>query len=146
MQSRVTKAYKSGRGWRLETKDGQVFDCDKLIVLTGLASDPKPPDIANVDSSFLGPVMHTCSLGRQHHLLTAPEVKEIVVVGGSKSAIETVCLCIDAGKFVHWVIRTDGGGASMMIVTDKDNPRIISLNATRIFNVFSPSIFATSGF
>jgi dimethylaniline monooxygenase (N-oxide forming) len=33
----------------------------------------------------------------------------------------------------------------MMIVTNKDNPRIVSLNATRAFNIFSPSIFASKG-
>ena len=142
---RVVNVSREGKGWSVVTQTEEKLYCDKLIVSTGLASEPKKPDITNINDGFSGAVMHTCSLGRQHHLLTDPKVKEVVVVGGSKSAIETVCLCIEAGKFVHWVIRPEGGGASMMIVTDKDNPRVIALNATRILNVFSPSIFAASG-
>ena len=146
LRTRVTNATKQGQGWKVTIQDGEELYCDKLIISTGLSSEPKYPKIPNIDSGFTGPVMHTCSLGLQHHLLTAPEIKEVVVIGGSKSAIETLCLCVEAGKVVHWLIREDGGGASMMIVTNKDNPGIVALNATRIFNIFSPSIFATSGF
>jgi dimethylaniline monooxygenase (N-oxide forming) len=72
---------------------------------TGLTSHPNMPNIPNRAGGFTGPVVHTSLLGKQYSLVTAPEVDEVVVVGGSKSAIETVCLCIDAGKFVHWIIR-----------------------------------------
>ena len=146
LNTRVVKVTKQGEGWQVMTQTGDRLYCDKLIVSTGLSSEPKKPNILNIDGGFTGPVIHTCLLGTKHHLLTDEKVNEVVVIGGSKSAIETVCLCIDAGKFVHWIIRPDGGGASMMIVTNKDNPRVIALNATRIFNIFSPSIFAANGF
>lgn len=146
LRTRVVNVSKQGHGWKVITQSGEELYCDKLVVSTGLQSEPKYPTIPNINDSFSGPVMHTCSLGLQHHLLTAPHVKEVVVVGGNKSAIETLCLCVEAGKIVHWLIRPDGGGASMMVVTNKDNPRIVAVNATRIFNIFSPSIFATTGF
>ena len=146
LKTKVVKVWRTGAGWTVRTQSDEELYCDKLIVSTGLASQARLPAIPNIDDGFSGPVLHTYALGKEHHRLTDPAVKTVVVIGGSKSAIETVCLCIDAGKFVHWIIRPDGGGASMMIVTDKDNPRIIALNATRLFNVFAPSIFAATGF
>jgi dimethylaniline monooxygenase (N-oxide forming) len=115
LRTRVIQVTKLEHGWTLLTQSGEIFQCDKLIISTGLTSDPKKPTILNEDGGFSGPVMHTCSLGINHTLLTAPEISEVVVVGGSKSAIETVCICIEAGKFVHWVIR--------YVSSDKRPPR-----------------------
>lgn len=53
--------------------------------------------------------------------VTSPEVEQVVVVDCSKTAIEAVCLCFNAGKFVPSIIRSKAAGPSMMIVTDKDN-------------------------
>ncbi len=126
LRTRVTNLSKQGQGWRILTQLGDELYCDKLIVSTGLASEPKYPSIHNINNSFSGPVMHTVSLGLQYHLLTAPHIKEVALVGGNKSAIETLYLCVEAGKVVRWIIRPDGGGASMMVVTNKDKPRIVS--------------------
>ena len=146
LKTKVVNVLGEGEGWQVASHTGENLFCDKLIVSTGLASQAKQPDIPNIDNGFAGPTLHTYFLGKDHHRLTDPAVKQVVVIGGSKSAIETVCLCIYAGKFVNWTIRADRGGASMMTVTDKDKAHIIAVNATRIFNVFSPAIFAASGF
>lgn len=142
----VEKIRKNDKGWDVLSRTDETFFCDKLIVSTGLASRPKWPQIPNVDPDFKGPVIHSRYLGTDHHRLTDPSVESVVVLGGCKSAIETAMICIDAGKFVHWIIRPEGTGAGMMIVTDKSRPNIVAVNVTRIFNTLTPSIFNASGF
>ena len=142
----VVRVARDGPGWEVYSSRGEVFRCDKLIVSTGLNSKPRWPAIPNVDESFGGPIMHSKSLGTEFYRLTDSTVKQVVVIGGCKSAIEAAMLSISAGKFVHWIIRPEGTGAGMIIVTDKNRPNICALNVTRAFNSLTPSVFATEGF
>jgi dimethylaniline monooxygenase (N-oxide forming) len=98
----------SERGWTLDTQtisdDGkqisESFTCDKLIVATGLYSNPKCPDLAT--SELKGPVMHTKDIGEQYNALLNTNVESVAIYGGGKSAIDALNLCIEAGKKVHW--------------------------------------------
>ena len=66
-----------------------------------------PNDLPELDS-FNGPMFHTRSLGKEYPRLEASDIHSVAVIGGQKSAIETLLLCIKAGKTVHWIIREGG--------------------------------------
>lgn len=93
-----------------DSRDNLV--CDKLIVATGLFSAPLWP---NIDfSCFEGPVMHSRDVGVRYDELLDEKHKEIVVVGGNKSAVDVINACAVDGKTVHWLIRENGNGATML--------------------------------
>lgn len=136
-----------GGGWFVHTNNG-TLECDKLIVATGLYYVPNLPDIAM--DKFKGPTLHSKTLARDHTLLTAPEVKDVLVVGGAKSAFEAAELCLKAGKRVHWVIRATGGNGPAMIVK-RDHASfkgrlLLSAARTRLFSLLCPSIYNRTGF
>ena len=145
-QTRVVHAKRrTGRsGWVLTTRAGDQWECDKLIVSTGLHSNPKWPDIPS--DGFDGTVIHTKSLGQQHHFLHSEEVRKVAVVGACKSAIEAATLCVGAAKHVDWIIRDGPHGAPLVVVDPAANPHLVALNNTRMFSTWAPSIFSTSGF
>lgn len=144
--TKVLKAEKDahGRGWIVHTEAGDTFPCDKLLVATGLSSKPKKPQLPGTD--FTGVIMHTKTLGQQHHILSSSKINSVVVVGGCKSAIEACSIALQAGKRVHWVVRLSSQGAPLIVVDPNMKPNLLAVNNTRLFTVFSPSIFATSGF
>ena len=140
--------------WKVEVEIKKDFEeytvreflfCDKLIVATGVTSVPNWP--SGIDyKEFAGPVMHSRDLGAKHNLLTTEEVKRVTVVGGSKSAVDVVSLCAQAGKEVDWIIREEGFGPAILF-----EPRIHGIHAgaiknIRATNVFSPSMLWTTGF
>lgn len=146
--SKVVKAERRGgdRGWRVRTSRGDVLECDKLIVATGLYSKPHWPDIPR-DEDFTGAVIHSKSLGEEHVRLTDSErVADVVIVGGCKSAVEAANIFLAAGKRVHWVIRESQQGVPFIVVDPDMRPNLVAVNNTRLFNIWSPSIFATTGF
>lgn len=132
-------------GWSLHTNQGDMLECEKLIVATGLHSKPYWPAIPR-DDDYSGFVIHSKSLGQEHHRLTTDKIRNVVIVGGCKSAIEAANICLATGKHVHWVVRQNAQGVPMIIVDPNMKPNLISVNNTRLFSTFSPPIFATSGF
>jgi cation diffusion facilitator CzcD-associated flavoprotein CzcO len=97
------------KGWDLEIESsGEVLSCDKLIVATGLTSEPNWPDIPR--DNFNGIVMHCKSVAVHNGSLTSRKVNQVTVYGGCKSGIDAVILCLTAGKKVNWVIRDKGNG------------------------------------
>ena len=144
--SKVVEARRrDGGGWSVRTSGGDVLECDKLIVATGLYSKPHWPDIPR-DEGFTGSVIHSKSLGQEHHRLTTEKVADVVIVGGCKSAVEAATIFLSAGKRVHWVIRESQQGVPLIVVDPEMRPNLVAVNNTRLFNVWSPSIFATKGF
>ena len=136
-------------GWVLEcrTPSGdECIECDKLMVCTGLSSKPNVPALPGLDDAFSGITMHSKSLGSRHDELAAPSVRNIVVVGGCKSAVETIGICLSAGKRVHWVVRPSQQGVPLIVVDPDQKPNLVAVSTTRLFGVWSPSIFATKGF
>jgi dimethylaniline monooxygenase (N-oxide forming) len=144
--SKVVKAERREvGGWTIRTSRGDIFECEKLIVATGLYSKPHWPDVPR-DEDFRGSVIHTKSLGQEHQRLTSEKVEDVVIVGGCKSAVEAANIFLAAGKRVHWVIRESQQGVPFIVVDPDMRPNLVAVNNTRLFNVWSPSIFATSGF
>ncbi|KAF2727507.1 FAD/NAD(P)-binding domain-containing protein [Polyplosphaeria fusca] len=131
-------------GWRLTLSTGETLDCDKLVVASGLYSAPHVPDIQGLDA-FAGLSMHSKLLGKQHHRLASPDIKSVFVVGGCKSATETVnlCLALPNKPQIHWIVRGNEYGVPILYNDPTLPISILSANNTRILSAFSPSIFDT---
>ena len=131
-------------GWELETSAGEILECDKLIVATGLHSKPNLPVIPQ--DSYTGVAsIHSRELGKQHDSISSdPSVASVVVVGGCKSAIEACTIFLSAGKKVHWIVRPSEQGVPIVVLDDKAPFNLIAVNNTRLFSVWGPSIFDTT--
>ncbi|TID14199.1 hypothetical protein E6O75_ATG09278 [Venturia nashicola] len=130
------------RSWKLTIRgaDEPLF-CDKLVVATGLTSEPWIPPIDK--SVFKGPIFHSKELGKAetNKTLDDDKIEEVVVYGGSKSSFDATYLLIKAGKKVNWIVRPDGGGPSIMTPRKIMGMSSIELNNTRLFGLFSPNVF-----
>ena len=105
-------------GWELELKDTSDDDntsvsrisCGKLILATGQASSPYKPAFKGL-ASFKRPIIHSVDLGTTALSLISDEsVKDVTVVGGSKSAHDAVYMFASAGKHVNWIIHSTSHG------------------------------------
>jgi len=146
--SRITRRRTPSESWDLETSTGETFSCDKLIYAAGLYSTPKPiPGLPfDDDKPYTGASIHTVDLGKAYESICAdPTVKDVVVVGGCKSAVEACHLFLTAQKRIHWIVRPSEQGAPFISV-DPTNTAMLAAAFTRLFGAFSPSIFATRGF
>lgn len=144
--SKVVRRDDGKEGWEvaIEGPDGKErIVCDKLILATGLASKPNWPDVPRED--FKGLVFHSKDVGIHHKTLTSSKVNRVTVYGGCKSAIDTINLCILAGKKVDWVIRDTGNGPGMMVEARKRGIHGTVFTG-RWKNILTPSIFSTNGF
>jgi cation diffusion facilitator CzcD-associated flavoprotein CzcO len=99
-----------------DTRDAnkkEELRCSKLIMAMGHASNPRIPQ--DIDTSnYDGQVFHMKDFAvRYSAILKNPAVKNITVVGGSKSAWEAAGLFALEGKHVNWLIR-DGVGPALM--------------------------------
>ncbi|KAL7275277.1 hypothetical protein RUND412_001785 [Rhizina undulata] len=103
----------TSKGWNLTIKtstgEEEIIYADKLIISTGVTSDPHYPDVEN--KGFKGRVIHSKEIGKNVELIRSNEVSKVTVYGGSKSALDCVYLCAKAGKDVNWVIRRSGIGS-----------------------------------
>lgn len=142
----VRHVSRSGGLWHLTLACDRVLLCAKLIVSTGLCSTPSIPKECRPTQSFEGLVFHTAELAKHYEALVSEKTEEVVIVGGCNSSIDAVCLCMAAGKKVHWIVRRSGTSPGMIIMTDKNKAYVVAVNATRIINALTPSVFAGSGF
>lgn len=112
------------QGWRLKTEcalpDDQgpqtvtSYVCEKLILGTGLESDPRPMAFKGHED-FGRPVLtHAHLKDDAVKLAEDPNVDTVTVVGASKSGYDAVFILASRGKKVEWVIRESGGGAVWM--------------------------------
>ncbi|KAF2114287.1 hypothetical protein BDV96DRAFT_600997 [Lophiotrema nucula] len=139
---RINRSVEDQLGWQLTLSTGETVDCDKLIVASGLYSRPSIPEIPG-QGSFHGLSLHSKILGQRHQKLSDSSVKSVIVVGGCKSALETInlCLALPNKPQIHWVIRH----GIPILFNDPDIPiNLLALNNTRLFASFSPSIFDTN--
>lgn len=121
LNTHVTNIERDGKGWRVHMRPAgellvnvnEAMTCDVLIVATGLFSKPNIPDVDT--SAFTGLFMHSKDLRNQHAELAEDTIKSVVVVGGNKSSVEAVSACALAGKKVHWLIRKDGAGPTLLM-------------------------------
>jgi hypothetical protein len=134
----------SGCGWRLELEgENRAIECKKLIYCSGPTSHAVIPSWPT--SNFNVPIIHSTETGT--HLDAFDKIRRATVVGGAKSAFDTVFLLLKAGKHVDWVIRKDGSGAAaLMPPTIFGLVNTIDVMSTRMFAAFGASIMATKGF
>ena len=108
---------------------------------TDVTSKPRLPNLDT--SAFLGKIFHSKDLGRWHQFLTSPAVKKVVVVGGNKSAVETVTLCVMAGKTVTWLMTKEGKEPGILLTTRRNGKHRAADRASRWSSIFMPGIYAT---
>ncbi|KAI9673614.1 MAG: hypothetical protein M1817_002251 [Caeruleum heppii] len=150
-------------GWRLnlrrsnDSDDGSEIDSDfdagsdvdkpsivitqKLIVATGLTSEPFLPEFAGHES-FDAPVIHCRNLKRYSETLFKTATS-VVILGGTKSAWDAAYAFASAGIKVEWVIRESGHGPIWMAppyVTPLKK-WLEMLVTTRFLTWFSPCIW-----
>ena len=83
----------------------------KLIVATGLTSEPNMPDIPG-SSAFAGLLFHSKDF--QHHAASLESARHVAVLGGAKSAWDVAYAYASAGVRVDMVIRPSGKGPVWM--------------------------------
>ncbi|CUS11694.1 unnamed protein product [Tuber aestivum] len=137
---------RSGRGgsaWVVGTDRGQTIICSKIMIAGGITSRPYIPFFNAPD--FTPPILHTEDSARLAPTLMEPGcVRNVIVIGGSKSAIDAVHMFISAGKQVDWIISDKGSDHPGMCVAGrapvyfKRSHRILS---TRLMSKLSPCIF-----
>lgn len=149
--TQVTRVEREGKGWNVHTKKTgggptgkeQILSCDILLVATGHFSVPKLPNIDT--SAFDGKTFHTKDVNESSDALLSKDVETVAVVGGNKSSFEAVSLCYKAGKNVHWLIREEGAGPSMLFRTELPNGMSASkIGYIRFASMFFPTIYSNS--
>lgn len=116
-ETKVEAAEKQeGEGWLLylSGKAGEsTLLTEKLVLATGNTSDPFIPLIEGSES-FGAPLFHVKDLQKQ--IGTIRESKEVVILGGTKSAWDTAyAFAVAEGNAqVHMVIRETGHGMSAL--------------------------------
>lgn len=139
--SPVTSVKKREKMWEIQTDNGTKIGCRKLIMATGVTSIPRLPSALRRSPPV--PVIHSRDLARNAEFLCSSQVQDVVVIGGSKSAFDTVYMLIQAGKSVSWIIRPGGQGPGFLAAPEGDGPfqnshEILSL---RLISKMSPCIF-----
>lgn len=114
---------------------------DKLVIATGLTSEPSMPRFTGEDT-FDRELFHAKEL--KHRATALENAKEVVVLGGNKSAWDTCFWAAKTGAHVHMVMRPSGGGPSFLWPV-RFSPLQISVQrvaATRIFTLFDPCVWS----
>jgi hypothetical protein len=120
-------------------KEGCIL-ADKLILATGLTSDPFMPRLEG-SSDFDAPLFHVKDFRKQAD--SRNDVNNIVVLGTSKSAWDACYAYATSGVQVHWIIRSSGIGPTWVAPPYVTPFKIWleSLILTRFLTWFSPSIW-----
>lgn len=85
----------------------QTIEARKIIVATGLTSQPNIPQYAGAET-FGAPYFHTKEFCRNSS--TVDKAENVVIVGGAKSAMDVAFPYAAAGSHVDMVIRPNGNG------------------------------------
>lgn len=144
--TKVETAEKQGiEGWLLQLSTNGTSNSlltEKLVLATGNTSNPFVPYIEGSDS-FNAPLFHVKDLQRQ--IPTMHSAKEVVVLGGTKSAWDSAYAfaVAEGNATVHMVIRESGHGPIWMAppyVTPLKK-WLEKLVHTRFLTWFSPCIW-----
>ena len=113
---------------------------DKLILATGLTSDPFMPKLEG-SGNFGAPLFHVKDFRNQ--AISKQDIKNVVVLGTSKSAWDACYTYANAGVQVHWIIRNSGTGPNWVAPAYVTPFKLWleSLLLTRFFTWFSPCIW-----
>jgi hypothetical protein len=146
LRTRVVEVNRTddGKRWVINVKVGVKLMCDKLIYATGPTSNPIVPTFPS--EGFDSPVVHSQVMGERLPWIQE-NCKRTTVIGGAKSAFDTVYMLIKAGQKVDWVIRdSPSGPMSLSAPTFIGLWSTVDHVSTRMAASFSPSIMNTSGF
>ncbi|UPL02775.1 hypothetical protein LCI18_013709 [Fusarium solani-melongenae] len=115
----------------------------KLVVATGLTSEPFMPKFAG-EKDFNRPFFHAKEL--RDRADEVENAREVVVLGGNKSAWDTCFFAAKTGAHVHMVMRPSGGGPSWVwpVLFSPWKVSVQRLAATRFFTWFDPCIWSES--
>ncbi|PKY05785.1 FAD/NAD(P)-binding domain-containing protein [Aspergillus campestris IBT 28561] len=154
LRCKLMKAeYTDDKQWALTVDDGRAVDdsstggtacvikTPRLILATGLTSQPSMPQLAGQDE-FGAPIFHVRDLAR-YESKVLEEAAFVTVLGGTKSAWDTVYACASSGVSVDWVIRESGHGPAWMVPTFSapfQRP-MEDFVATRLTTLLSPCVW-----
>ena len=134
---------KYGGGWIIKSKGNPIL-ARKLVVSTGLTSQPFMPAIAGSEA-FGAPIFHAKSLHEEVPAVSKV-AKNVVILGGSKSAYDAAYAFATSGITVDWVIRESGTGPVWMappLVTPMKK-RLDFLVGVRFLSWLSPCVWGAS--
>jgi hypothetical protein len=116
----------------------------KLVIATGLTSEPFVPEYPG-QKEFHGNLFHSRELKARAKDIEA--AKDVVVLGGNKSAWDACYSAAIAGARVRMVMRPSGGGPSWVwpVSFTPWQFSIQRLATTRFFTWFDPCIWADVG-
>lgn len=133
------------RGVDQKSQTARTFVTPKVMIATGVTSEPNMPHLPGKEA-FGVPIIHSEGFG-QSAVLTSPDIQNVVVVGGGKSAADMVYACAKSGKSVSWIIRKSGTGPAAFIdIKGRGSGLLAYKNAaeigcTRIMTSLGPSAF-----
>ena len=136
------RAVKKRDGAWSVTGDTAEYHSPKVIVASGLFSAPKIPKVPG-DDTFEAPIIHQEKFG-QSEVLTSPQLQNVAVIGGGKSAADMVYACVKAGKSVSWIIRDSGTGPGFFMSPKGKGPykNAFEIGSTRVAGTVSPSLIS----
>ncbi|KAL6242461.1 hypothetical protein RBB50_010601 [Rhinocladiella similis] len=124
----------------------ETIIADKMVIGTGLTSEPYLPTISGRDS-FKGLLIHSKQLKERAAELAV--CKDVVVLGGNKSAWDVCYDAAHSGARVCMVIRPSGGGPSYvwpkLFNYGPFKLSLAPISATRFFMAFDPTLFGRIG-
>lgn len=112
----------------------------KLILATGLFSDPNMPVLQGADN-FGAPLFHIKDLAVQKDMVR--DANRVTVLSASKSGYDAAYMAASSGVEVDWIIRSSGKGAAWMtppFVTPLKR-RLEKLVTTRFLTWLNPCIW-----
>ncbi|EAA34374.2 hypothetical protein GE21DRAFT_3622 [Neurospora crassa] len=121
-----------------------TLETNKLVMATGILGVPNMPSLKGSET-FDAPLLHSSALGpRYQDVLQNPHINRVAVLGGSKSAYDTVYLAATTAHKVDWIIRKSGRGPSWVFPSHtKIGPFKAwreKLVTRRIFTFMSPCV------
>ncbi|KAJ5817286.1 cofactor FMO1 FAD enzyme [Penicillium robsamsonii] len=145
LQTTVTNVSQlDDKTWHLEISGKPPVECKKLIYASGATSHPVVPKWPT-DETFSSPVIHSADVGS--HLNALDKIQTATVLGGAKSAYDTVFLLLKAGKKVNWIIREDGSGPlAIMPPTIFGLINTMDVTTMGITRLMGASIMSTDGY
>ncbi|KAK5054692.1 hypothetical protein LTR84_001584 [Exophiala bonariae] len=126
---------------KLQDKGTEQVIADKLVLATGLTNHPFVPTFPGQED-FQAPLFHVKYLKDEADKLIQSS-KNVVILGGSKSAYDAAYAFATQGLTVDWIIRESGHGTNYMsppYVTPLKK-RLEGLVGVRFLTWFSPCIW-----
>ncbi|CAG8974256.1 hypothetical protein HYALB_00009745 [Hymenoscyphus albidus] len=141
--ARVGSCEMGGRGWVVryvvegEGKGERVVRGRKLVCAMGSTSQEYVPSFRGMEG-FKGMMFHSKEVPWRRKDMEG--AKNVVVVGGSKSAADAVYMNASEGRHVDWIIRASGKGPAWLSWPHVSplQLHVEKLSTTRFFTFLSP--------